>query len=84
MELSSELIEQFRDIVGVNNAVTNQDDIAPHLVENRGLYHGNSPLLLKPGSTVEVSAIVKLANEHKISVVPQGGNTGLVGGCHGC
>ena len=80
MELSSELIEQFRDIVGVNNAVTNQDDIAPHLVENRGLYHGNSPLLLKPGSTVEVSAIVKLANEHKISVVPQGGNTGLVGG----
>lgn len=80
MKLSSELIEQFRVIVGANNAVTKQDDIAPHLVENRGLYQGNSPLLLKPGSAAEVSAILKLANTQKISVVPQGGNTGLVGG----
>lgn len=79
MELSSELIEQFRSIIGSNNTVTNQNDIAPHLIENRGLYQGSSPLLLKPGSTAEVSAILKLANEHKISVVPQGGNTGLVG-----
>lgn len=80
MELSSELIEQFRNIVGDKNAVTNQHDLAPHLVENRGLFHGSSPLLLKPGSTEEVSAILKLANAHKIGVVPQGGNTGLVGG----
>lgn len=79
-KLSFELIERFCNIVGESNAITDQDEIAPHLVEGRGLYQGTSQLLLKPGSTAEVSAILKLANDHKISVLPQGGNTGLVGG----
>ncbi len=55
-------------------------EIAPYLTEERGLYHGRSPLVLRPGNVAEVGAILKLANETKTSIVPQGGNTGLVGG----
>jgi FAD/FMN-containing dehydrogenase len=78
--LSPALITQFATIVGPRHALTAPRDIAPHLIENRDLFHGKSPLVLQPGSTAEVSAILKLANETKTPVVPQGGNTGLVGG----
>jgi FAD/FMN-containing dehydrogenase len=78
--LSPELIAKFKMIVGDKYAVTDQNDIAPYVTEERDLYHGRSPLVLRPASTAEVSAICKLASEHKIALVPQGGNTGLVGG----
>jgi FAD/FMN-containing dehydrogenase len=78
--LSPELIAKFRKIVGDKYAVTEAADIAPYVTEERDLFHGRSPLVLRPGSTVEVSAICKLASAHKIALVPQGGNTGLVGG----
>ena len=79
-QLPPELLAAFRAIVGDKYAVTDAADIAPYLTEERGLFHGRSPLVLRPGSTAEVSAICKLATEHKIALVPQGGNTGLVGG----
>jgi FAD/FMN-containing dehydrogenase len=78
--LSSELIARFRKIVGDKYAVTDAADIAPYVTEERDLFHGRSPLVLRPGSTAEVAAICKLATAHKIALVPQGGNTGLVGG----
>src|SRR6201999_1557117 len=78
--LPPELIARFRAIVGDKYAVTDAADIAPYVTEERDLFHGRSPLVLRPGSTAEVSAICKLATEHKIALVPQGGNTGLVGG----
>jgi D-lactate dehydrogenase (cytochrome) len=78
--LPSELIQKFRAIVGEKYAVTDAADIAPYVTEERDLFHGRSPLVLRPGSTAEVSAICKLATEHRIALVPQGGNTGLVGG----
>jgi D-lactate dehydrogenase (cytochrome) len=78
--LSPELIARFRGIVGDKYAVTDAADIAPYVTEERGLFHGRSPLVLRPGSTAEISAICKLASEHRIALVPQGGNTGLVGG----
>jgi FAD/FMN-containing dehydrogenase len=78
--LSSELIARFRAIVGDKYAVTDAADIAPYVTEERDLFRGRSPLVLRPGSTAEVSAICRLASEHKIALVPQGGNTGLVGG----
>jgi len=78
--LSPEQIARFRAIVGDRYAVTETSDIAPYLTEERGLYHGRSPLVLRPGSTAEVSAICRLASEQRIALVPQGGNTGLVGG----
>src|SRR5246127_3515797 len=78
--LSADLITKFRNIVGDKYALTDQADIAPYTTEERDLFHGHTPLVLRPGSTAEVAAICKLANEHRIALVPQGGNTGLVGG----
>jgi FAD/FMN-containing dehydrogenase len=74
------LIAQFAVIVGEKYAINDPAAMASHLHEPRDLYHGLSPLVLKPGSTAEVSAILKLANETRTTIVPQGGNTGLVGG----
>src|SRR2546423_14450376 len=78
--LSPDLIARFRNIVGDKYAVTDPAEIAPYVTEERDLFHGRSPLVLRPGSTAEVSAICKLASEHRVALVPQGGNTGLVGG----
>src|SRR5688572_19102096 len=78
--LTPELIARFAAIVGDRYAVTDQHDIAAYTTEERMLYHGHTQLVLRPGSTAEVSAICKLANEARTAIVPQGGNTGLVGG----
>src|SRR6187402_127866 len=77
---SPALLDRFAAIVGETHVLRDATDIAPRLVENRGLYHGASPMVLKPGSVEEVSAILKLASETGTAVVPQTGNTGLVGG----
>ena len=76
----ADILQRFAAIVGEGNALRDPADIAPRLVENRGLYQGVSPMVLKPGSTEEVSAILTLATETGTPIVPQTGNTGLVGG----
>ena len=76
----SELIARFAVIVGERYAITDPAEIVPYVTEERGLYHGRSPLVLRPSSVAEVSAILKLASETRTAIVPQGGNTGLVGG----
>jgi FAD/FMN-containing dehydrogenase len=78
--LAPALLDRFAFIVGETHALREAADIAPRLIENRGLYHGASPMVLKPGSVEEVSAILKLATETGTAIVPQTGNTGLVGG----
>lgn len=78
--LSPDLIARFTAIVGEKYAVTDAHELAPYLTEERNLYQGHSKLVLRPGSTAEVAAICKLATENKTALVPQGGNTGLVGG----
>ncbi len=78
--LFSDLMARFAAIVGENNALTDTRDIAPYLVESRGLYKGTSPLVLRPGSVEEVSAILKMATATSTPIVPQGGNTGHVAG----
>ncbi|WP_315919248.1 FAD-binding oxidoreductase [Mesorhizobium sp. SP-1A] len=78
-ELDSDLVQRFVAIVGDRHALRAQDGIAPYLAEPRGLWHGRSSLVLRPGSVDEVSRIMKLATETATPVVPQSGNTGLVG-----
>ena len=77
---SPDLLSRFAQIVGERYAITDPAAQEPYLVEMRDLYHGATPMVLRPGSTAEVSAILKLANETGTAIVPQGGNTGLVGG----
>lgn len=73
------LIQKFASIVGSHHALTDHDCIAPYLVEQRGLYHGKTPLVLRPDTVEQICAIMRLASETRTPVVPQGGNTGLVG-----
>jgi D-lactate dehydrogenase (cytochrome) len=77
---SPELLARFAAIVGGKYAITAPAEQESYLIEGRGIYHGRTPMVLRPGSTAEVSAILKLANDTGTPIVPQGGNTGLVGG----
>ncbi len=78
--LPPDLLARFVAIVGEKYAITDPQAQEPYLVEMRDLYHGRTPVVLRPGSVREVAEILKLANETKTAIVPQGGNTGLVGG----
>jgi FAD/FMN-containing dehydrogenase len=78
--VSSDLLGSFAAIVGDRYAITDPAMQQPYLREMRDLYQGSTPMVLRPGSVAEVSAILKLANETGTAIVPQGGNTGLVGG----
>ncbi len=77
--MSDELIARFTAIVGEKNALRDPADQASYLSEPRELFHGRAALVLRPATVDEVSAIMKLAFETATPVVPQGGNTGLVG-----
>jgi FAD/FMN-containing dehydrogenase len=68
-------LERLAAICGTDNVTADVD-----LSERRGLFHGRAAAFVKPGSTDEVSAVVKLAAELGMPIVPYGGNTGLVGG----
>ncbi len=78
--LDPALLARFAAIVGEKFAITDPDLQAPYLVEMRNLFQGHTPVVLRPASVAEVSAIMKLANDTGTAIVPQGGNTGLVGG----
>ncbi|MGH6663585.1 MAG: FAD-binding oxidoreductase, partial [Pseudolabrys sp.] len=78
--LPADLLARFIGIVGQKYALTDPQTQQSYLVEMRDLYHGNTPVVLRPGSVDEVAAVLKLANDTKTAIVPQGGNTGLVGG----
>ncbi|MGH6875802.1 MAG: FAD-binding oxidoreductase [Rhizomicrobium sp.] len=80
MQIAGPTIERLKKAVGAGGFSEDPSEIAPHLVEWRGRYHGRTPLLLKPKSTTDISAVLSICNETRTPIVPQGGNTGLVGG----
>jgi FAD/FMN-containing dehydrogenase len=77
---SQPLLPRLAGIVGPKYVVTDPDVMAPNLREWRELYTGAPACMVRPSSTAEVSAILRLAHESGTPVVPQGGNTGGVGG----
>jgi FAD/FMN-containing dehydrogenase len=78
--MSAPVIEALAGIVGAKNVITDADAMVPYLKEPRGLFHGKAQAVVRPGSVAEVSAVMKWASETGVRVVPQGGNTGMVGG----
>lgn len=60
--------------------VTGEDRLAPHLTEWRGLFRGKALAMVLPDTTEQAASVVRLCAEHRVGIVPQGGNTGLVGG----
>lgn len=75
-----ELVSQLASLVGPKGWTSDPEVLAPHLEERRNLFHGATPIMVSPATTMEVSEIVRACANAGISVVPQGGNTGLCGG----
>ena len=73
-------IEWFGTIIGESNCLTDEDTLEPYNKDWMGKYEGCSRLVLRPGSTEEVSKILSHCHRQQLHIVPQGGNTGLVGG----
>ncbi|BCB20712.1 FAD-binding oxidoreductase [Bosea sp. ANAM02] len=76
----SAILDRMAGIVGSKNIITDADAMVPYLKEWRDLFRGKARGIARPGSTAEVAELVKLAAETGTVLVPQGGNTGLVGG----
>ena len=74
------LLASLREAIGAAHVVTDAQDMAARLVEDRGLRQGTALALLRPGSTEEVATCLRLCKAAKMPVTPQGGNTGLAGG----
>ncbi|HYC94226.1 MAG TPA: FAD-binding oxidoreductase [Sphingomicrobium sp.] len=74
------LIEQVRSRFGERTAVTDESDIEPWLTDWRGRWHGRAAAILQPSTTEEIAWIVGRAGELGVALVPQGGNTSMVGG----
>jgi FAD/FMN-containing dehydrogenase len=66
--------------VGDQHVLTDPDVVAGHCVDWTGRFQGSTPAVVRPGTTDEVAAVLAACNRHGVAVVPQGGNTGLVGG----
>jgi len=73
-------IASLARIIGARNVLTDPADFAGAMEEPRGLFHGKARALVRPASTAEVSALLSFCHRERLAVVPQGGNTGLVGG----
>lgn len=73
-------LEQMQSVVGAKGFTNASDDMAPWLTDWRGRYTGAAAALISPATTQETSEILKIANQHAVAIVPQGGNSGMVGG----
>jgi FAD/FMN-containing dehydrogenase len=74
------LLDRLRAIVGPAGHIDDPADMEAYVAEWRGRYRGVTPLVLRPASTQELSDVMRTCAEASVPVVPQGGNTGLVGG----
>ncbi len=70
-------IHHFNELLDDKDILSLADDKAPFLQDWRGNYSGDAEAVLFPRSTEQVSAIMRRANEQGLTIVPQGGNTGL-------
>jgi D-lactate dehydrogenase (cytochrome) len=74
----NEFLDQCRTLVGANYVLTDPADTASYLTDWRRRFTGKALAVVRPSSTEEVAGIVRLCNQYRVPVVPQGGNTGLV------
>lgn len=85
-QLSQDHVRFFKDLLGAQSAVIDgvsqdaTDDLEPFNSDWMRKYKGHTKLVVKPRSTDEVSQVLKYCNDNVLAVVPQGGNSGLVGG----
>lgn len=78
--LDKSLLDEFESIVGASHALHEDELVASYSTDWTGRFKGSTPLVLRPGTTEEVAQILRVASDANVALVPQGGNTGLVGG----
>ncbi len=78
--MSEALLSQLQALLGPKGLLTAPADLAPHLADWRALYQGRTPAIIRPADTAELAAAVKLCAAAGVPLVPQGGNTSMVGG----
>src|SRR3989442_15047474 len=78
-ELPGALLREFAAVAGDAHVLTG-DATAGYAVDWTGRFRGHAPAVLRPADTAEVAAVLALCRDAGVPVVPQGGNTGLVGG----
>jgi FAD/FMN-containing dehydrogenase len=76
----SSLIASLRELLGDRGLLTDPNDIAPYEEDWRRLYHGHTPAVVRPATTAELAEVVKRCAASGVPMVPQGGNTSMVGG----
>ena len=79
-DAEAQLIAEAERRLGPKAVVTDLREIEPWVTDWRGRVHGAAPAMLGPASTEDVAEIVRLAAEHRVPLVPQGGNTGMAAG----
>ena len=77
---SSSLLDALANLLGPKGYSADADAMAPWLTDWRGKYHGRAAAMLSPATTEEVAAVVRLCRDAGVALVPQGGNSGMVGG----
>jgi FAD/FMN-containing dehydrogenase len=78
--IDTHILAPLQNLLGPSGYHDNPKDLAPYLTDWRGRYTGNAAAMLSPISTAQVAEIVKFACAHRIALVPQGGNSGMVAG----
>ena len=76
----TDLLSDLRRCVGADHVLSSSEDTASFTTDWRRKYCGRAAAVVRPGSTAEVAAVMRLAHSRGVAVVPQGGNTGLSGG----
>ncbi len=80
VDLSPSALRGLVDAVGPEHVLTDPSVTAGHAVDWTGRFRGATPAVVRPGTVEEVEAVVAVARAEGLALVPQGGNTGLVGG----
>lgn len=79
-QLTDTDVDFFQKILGSSGVVTDTDALVPFNVDWQNKYKGRSSVALRPRTTQQVSELLRYCSSRRLAVVPQGGNTGLVGG----
>jgi FAD/FMN-containing dehydrogenase len=80
LETKAQALNAFRELLGPKGYSDTPEDLAPWLTDWRGRFTGKAAAMLSPACTQEVAALVKIAGQYRIALVPQGGNSGMVAG----
>ena len=78
--MSATIRQALSEILGPDGVLTEGPDLEPYLVDHRKLYHGHALAVVLPRTVEQVSRVLKFCNDHRIGVIPHGGNTGYCGG----